>query len=268
MNAFRVVVGCVKWGTRFGPDYVNVLYRGVREHMGQPFRFLCVTEQPGGLDPGIETVPFPDFGLPPDQWRKGSWPKISLFAPEVTAGDEIVLYFDLDVMIVGPLDPLVDLARAAGGFHTLREWNPKLWRALPLAWRPMRGSQGSVYAWRAAEQRHVFAHFRAHTAYVRANFKSDRFYLPEIAVGATFLPYDWCQSFKNACVWYWPLNHLFAPAPPEGARVIVFHGRPRPLDLMRPPGQRWGSKRKFGTRPVPWVRDYWTGHGGSPPAPT
>jgi hypothetical protein len=264
----KVAVGCVKWGTRFGADYVNVLYRAVRDHLRSPHRFVCLTNQPEGLDPSIEVRPVPEFGVPPEQWTLGGcWPKVALFAPGVFADEEIVLYLDLDLMVVGALDGFIDLIRERPGFYTLREWNPPLVRLLPLGWRPDRGSQGSVYVWRAGAQRHVFHHFRENTAYVRSNFRSDRFYLPKIAVGETYLPYHWCASFKNACVRPWPLNHALPPArPPSSARILVFHGRPRPIDLMGPSGMRWGSARRSGTEPVPWVVEYWTGHGGRLPA--
>jgi hypothetical protein len=265
----RVAVGCVRWGTRYGPDYVNVLYRAVGAHMRHPFRFVCITEEMGGLDPGVQAVPFPDFGVPRPQWNKGSWPKVPLFAPGIFADDEIVLYLDLDVMVLGDLDPFIDLVRERPAFYTLRESSPIGWRLAPLAWRPDRGSQGSVYVWRAGDQRHVWEHFTTHTDYVRANFHSDRFYFPKIAVGETYLPDGWCRSFKAACAWYWPLSLVFrTPAYPEGARILFFHGRPRPIELMGPPGRRWGSKRKSGTGPVPWVRDYWTRYGGRLPEAT
>jgi hypothetical protein len=263
----RVAVGTVKWGTRFGPDYVNVLYRAVGEHLKVPHRFVCLTHEPEGLDPGIEAMPVPDIGLPPAEWlKRGCWPKTALFAPGVFADDEIVLYLDLDLMIVGGLDPFVELIGPAPVFYTLREWNPPVVRLLPLALRPDRGSQGSVYVWRAGDQRHVYEHFRTHVEHVRASYWSDRFYLPKIAHGARYLPYEWCVSFKNRCVRPWPLNHVLPPKPPPAsARVLVFHGRPRPIDLMGPSGQRWGSKRRSGTEPVPWVVDYWTGYGGRLP---
>ena len=150
--------------------------------MGYPHRFVCLTNEPEGIDADVEVMPVPDFGLPQAEWtRGGCWPKVALFAPDVFADDEIVLYFDLDVMIVGGLDPFIDLVREAARFYTLREWNPPVWRALPLAYRPDRGSQGSIYVWRAGNQRHVFEHFRNNVAYVRANYRSDRFYLPKVA---------------------------------------------------------------------------------------
>ena len=267
MSAPRVAVACVKWGTRFGPDYVNVLFRAVGEHMGYAHRFVCLTNEPEGIDPGVEVMAVPEFGVPQAEWKRGGcWPKVALFAPGVFADDEIVLYLDLDLMVVGALGPFIDLVRKRPAFYTLREWNPAFWRILPVEHRPDRGSQGSVYVWRAGAQRHVFHHFRANTAYIRANFRSDRFYLPKIAVGASYLPYDWTVSFKNVCVRPWPLNRVLPPRrPPQEAKILVFHGRPRPIDLMRAPGVRWGSKRRSGTEPVPWVREYWTGYGGALP---
>jgi hypothetical protein len=267
MSGRKIAVGCVKWGSRFGPDYVNVLYRAVKAHLGLPHRFVCLTNQPDGLDPSVEVMPVPDIGVPEAEWTKrGCWPKVALFAPGVFDDDETVLYLDLDLMIVGALDPFVGLVGERPVFYTLREWNPPLVRALPLGWRPDRGSQGSVYVWRAGDQRHVYEHFRANVEYVRANFWSDRFYLPKIAVGETYLPYDWCVSFKNACVRPWPVNRVLPPRrPPRSSRILVFHGRPRPIDLMGPPGQRWGSKRRSGTEPVEWVKAYWTGFGGTLP---
>jgi hypothetical protein len=267
MTSPRVAVACVKWGTRFGPDYVNVLFRAVRDHLSFPHRFVCLTNEPDGIDPGVEVRPVPDFGLGQEEWtRGGCWPKVALFAPDVFADDEIVLYFDLDLMIVGELAPFIELVRERPRFYTLREWNPPVWRALPLEYRPDRGSQGSIYVWKAGLQRHIFHHFRSNVAYVRSNYRSDRFYLPKVAAEETYLPYDWTVSFKNVCVRPYPLNAVMPPRkPPPAAKVLIFHGQPRPMDLMGPPGKRWGSKRRFGTEPVPWVVDYWTRYGGALP---
>lgn len=268
MSLPPITVGCVRWGTRYGADYVNVLHRAVAAHLSHPHRFLCVTETVDGLDPEIETRPFPDINVPRKEWNKGSWPKLGLMAPGVMADDEIVLQLDLDILVVGGLEVFIDLVREKPAFYTLREWNPALLRALvPEALRPVRGTQGSVYAYRAGDQRHIFEDFTTRTAEVRARYKSDRFYFPEIARDQAFLPAAWCPSFKNACLWYWPLNRAFGVGrPPQDARIIAFHGKPRPIDLLGPPGRRWGTARKFGSDPVPWVVEYWTGYGGTLPA--
>ena len=54
----KVNVLCLKWGKRYGADYVNRLYRGVSANLSRPFRFVCVTDDPSGLAAGVETAPF------------------------------------------------------------------------------------------------------------------------------------------------------------------------------------------------------------------
>lgn len=71
------VIGCVKWGTRYGPDYVNILYRAARANMTGPFRFVCITDEGEGPDPGIDLVPFPKFRVPRETWRQSCFPKIA-----------------------------------------------------------------------------------------------------------------------------------------------------------------------------------------------
>ena len=38
------VILCMKWGTLYGPDYVNVLYAAVADNITVPFRFVCLTD--------------------------------------------------------------------------------------------------------------------------------------------------------------------------------------------------------------------------------
>ena len=35
---------CMKWGTKYGPEYVNRLYAMVRRHLSGDFRFVCLTD--------------------------------------------------------------------------------------------------------------------------------------------------------------------------------------------------------------------------------
>ena len=39
-------VVCVKYGTKYGADYVNKLYYGVKKHLSLPHTFTCFTEDP------------------------------------------------------------------------------------------------------------------------------------------------------------------------------------------------------------------------------
>ena len=45
---------CVKYGTKYGADYVNKLYDGVRRNCSLKFDFICFTEDSEGLDKEIK----------------------------------------------------------------------------------------------------------------------------------------------------------------------------------------------------------------------
>ena len=40
---------CMKWGTKYGPEYVNRLYAMVRRHLSGDFRFVCLTDDSTGI---------------------------------------------------------------------------------------------------------------------------------------------------------------------------------------------------------------------------
>ena len=41
---------CIKWGTKFGPEYVNRLYHMVEKNLSIPHRFVCFTDNSEGLE--------------------------------------------------------------------------------------------------------------------------------------------------------------------------------------------------------------------------
>ena len=50
-------VVCVKYGTKYGADYVNKLFAGVKRHLSIAHTFTCFTEDSSGLDPQIVVQP-------------------------------------------------------------------------------------------------------------------------------------------------------------------------------------------------------------------
>ena len=62
-TAQTVNVICIKWGTKYGPDYVNKLQSMVQRHLHRPFRFVCMTDDTTGIDPAIEVKPIPMVGF-------------------------------------------------------------------------------------------------------------------------------------------------------------------------------------------------------------
>ena len=50
---------CMKWGTKYGPEYVNRLYAMVRRHLGGDFDFVCLTDDDRGIRQEVRCLPIP-----------------------------------------------------------------------------------------------------------------------------------------------------------------------------------------------------------------
>ncbi len=254
-------VVCCRWLDAFPASYVTLLRNAVRANLARPHRFICVTDNPAALRGEVETAAMPDMGIPLEYRRRGCWPKLAIFAPDLLPPDEPTLYLDLDMLIRGSLDAFFERIERQRGFHVLREWNPTIWSLVPLDWRPDRGVQGSIIGFIPREQRSIYDRFMADPRAVYTSYHLDQDFLTDVAVPRTYWPHAWTVSFKWHCVRYWPLSAMFPRvAEPTRAKIVVFHGRPRPIDVVPLGDYRWGTRRKFGFGPVPWVRDYWLRH--------
>lgn len=105
-----MLVACVKVGSLYGPHYVNRLASMVARHTTRPHQFVCLTDDPTGL-----TCESRDIGAVLPGW----WAKLALFKPGTFA--ERVLYLDLDTVICGNIDALMDYT---GPFAILRSFLP------------------------------------------------------------------------------------------------------------------------------------------------
>ena len=95
---------CVKWGTMYGPEYVNRLYGMVSRHITPPFRLVCLTDDRTGIRPEVECFDLPELGVPHPQRTMGKWRKQILWGRSVPGLEGVALFVDLDSVIVGPLD--------------------------------------------------------------------------------------------------------------------------------------------------------------------
>ena len=71
----------MKWGTRYGPEYVNRLFCMVQRHMagelGKDYRFICITDDDSWLMKGVESFPMPDLDKDlPDYMKSTTWLKL------------------------------------------------------------------------------------------------------------------------------------------------------------------------------------------------
>ena len=252
----RVVI-CMKWGTPFPPEYVNVLFGAVSAHLASGFRFVCLTDQTEGLDPGITSAPIPNIGLTPEQIRApGVWRKLALFHPDVAAlsPGARALVIDLDMMILGPLEEFFARDDGIILLDTGHDWRKH---------EPVQPSTG-VFAFTLGEQQQILQAFLDDPDRHIAEFRNEQDFVAAHATGLSLWPTGAVVSFKRHFVRRF-CRDLFLPprAPGPGPAILAFHGDPRPANLLR--AGIWGHFPHLGRGPVEWVRDYWEGYGGKLP---
>lgn len=252
MTQDRIVL-CMKWGTLYPAEYVNVLYSAVEKHLPSPFRFVCLTDDSSGFVPGIESFPIPDIGLEKGHWAIGAWPKISLFSHDLYGLSGRALFIDLDMVILRDLTPFFE---QPGDLVAIDEsaWRSKI--APP-------STMSSIFAFDIGKMGYLVDRIKAdRDAYVHKYGLEQAFLHGEVA-DVRHWPRDWVISFKNHLRQPVLIDRFIGPkSPPASAKVIAFHGRPRPIDLIRPTGENWDRWPHHGSRAVGWMQEYWRDNGG------
>jgi len=232
---------CMKWGAKFGPEYVNRLHSMVERNLTLPHRFVCFTDDPTGIAPGVEIRPLPPMDLPPGKER--GWRKLSTFQSPLADLKGPTLFLDLDIVVVGALDVFFT---HPGKFLIIHDW---------LFPNDIMGNS-SVYRFEAGEHPEVFSHFMAHIDEVKAAHRHEQSYLSRQMYDKGILQYwpsEWCVSFKRSCLLPFPVSLWKVPQKPEGARIVVFHGNPNPQDAIA--GKIKGFLRFL--KPTQWIAEYW-----------
>lgn len=199
-----LTVACLNWGDYLGrgAEYVDKLQRGVARHLTIPYRFQVVTER----------------DLP--KGRKGWFNKLHLL--ELFDGE--VLYLDLDVIVSGSIDRIVEIGRT----DPSRIWARDDW-SYPVT-TPRHGLEAtvnsSVMLWRGrkdmsgAERLIPITH-------------GDQGIITQLfwPHGIGLLPGELVKSYK-----YDVQREGLAPGP-----ITVFHGNPKPHEVRDD-----------------WVREHWS----------
>jgi hypothetical protein len=236
------VVLCMKWGTKYGPDYVNRLYAMVRRHLRGEFRFVCLTDNSHGVRHEVECLPIPDLALPDSAPERG-WKKLTTFEANLHGLRGTALFLDLDVVIV---DDITSFFEQPGDFLIIHDWK-RPWRVT---------GNSSVYRFKIGAHADLLAYFRGHADEVRAKFRNEQAYLSDVLHRQGKLGYwpaQWCASWKYHCIPHFPSNYWRAPRIPTGVRMLIFHGVMNPPDALA--GRSQGNWRH--AKPAPWIAQYW-----------
>lgn len=242
-----VNVLCIKWGTKYGPEYVNKLRSMVRRHLRRPHRFVCLTDDRTGIEPDIEVHDIPLVGIPDFDARKPwtfahGWLKLTSFADPLYDLAGPTLFIDLDVVIVDSLDGFFELP---GEFLVIREWDK----------RDGTGNT-SVYRYNIGAHRDALDYLRDHQDEVLASVRNEQEFITGYLARQGRLGYwpePWCRSFKRHCVPGLIRGWFQAPRIPEGTKVIAFHGKPNPPDAIAGRSGKWYRR----VLPTPWVAEHW-----------
>ncbi|SPF80575.1 glycosyl transferase [Pseudoprimorskyibacter insulae] len=245
---------CIKWGTLFGPEYVNRLYSGVRRNLKRPIRFYCMTEHAEGIHPDVEILPLPiePFSEPMNAAlavanRQGAMRKVSLFKPGLVPDLEgPYLGFDLDVVITGDLEPIWSMA--PGKICMRHDWTEK------RKGRPT--GHGSVFRFDPAEHGFLYEDLAANPyKEVEIARGSEQRYTSHKAMERgvfEYIPDPWVVSFKYDCNPF-PMNWLRRPKLQPEAKVVCFHGRPKMPDAVD--GYNGSFIRH--AKACDWLREHW-----------
>ena len=93
---------CMKWGDKYGAEYVNRLYNMVSRHLTLDFQMVCLTDDSTGIDPAVQCYPIPEMDLPAGPER--GWKKLTTFKPELYDLKGVALFLDIDIVIVDNID--------------------------------------------------------------------------------------------------------------------------------------------------------------------
>ncbi len=233
---------CMKWGTKYGPEYVNRLYAMVRRHLSGDFNFVCLTDDSVGIRDEVQCLPIPDMNLPDGIPERG-WKKLATFSPELHGLEGTALFLDVDVVIVGSLDGFFEVP---GEFLIIHDYK-RPWRIT---------GNSSVYRFEIGAHPDVLHYFRGHVDEVRKQFRNEQAYLSDFIhqqKKLRYWPAGWCPSFKYHSIPPWPTNYWTEPVIPADARVIVFHGECNPPDALA--GKR--NRRFRFIKPATWVATHW-----------
>lgn len=201
---------CVlKLGGEYDPGYVAKLARGLGT-WDPTIRLLCLTDYPGDI-PGVRKAPLLE-GWP------GWWSKMELFRPHLLDGGQLVIYLDLDTVVVGDPKPLTEYE---GDLCVLSDLYRPEW---------MIGS--GVMLWRGTQMIPIWDRFSKDPEAVMKKHvqRSDHFLHPFVE-GADRVQDIWpglAVSYKKDC--------RNVDKAPRQVSLICFHGRPRPADL---PTDHW-----------------------------
>jgi hypothetical protein len=219
---------CVRFGNKYGREYVERLRNMVSRNLNIPYEFVCLTDDQHPIE-GVRSIYQPSAG-----YNKLWWHKIHMFDPDLDIKGRII-YFDLDLIIHDNIDKL--LLNFCNQFLGIRDFN----RKFHLDWKYL---NSSVLSWTHGTQNKIFTEFKKNPSSAM-KLHGDQDWIWRISGDKiVFWPDSWIQSYK------WEIrsrdeidmsireNRTFKtvrnPSIPKDCSITVFHGDPNPDKILDP----------------------------------
>ena len=219
-----VTVLCVRFGTKYGIEYVEKLRNMVSRHLTVPYEFACITDDPTPIS-GVRLIVQPLF-----EYRQLWWHKVHMFDPQLETAS-VILYFDLDVVICNSINRLVLIDPKK--LYGIRDFNRKFMPNLDYL-------NSSVMCWARGHHSELYTKFKTDT-HRALMLRGDQDWIwAQSKRDIQFWPTEWIQSYK------WEIrskSELVERSGDSGFKfvsdvqpspeccVAVFHGNPNPADV-------------------------------------
>lgn len=187
---------CIKMGSKYPTEYVNILKNMVERNLTVPHEFVCVTDDHRGVEC---PVLFKEPGLP------GWWQKLALFKEKPYGISGKILYLDLDIAITANINKLIE----PDEFTIMND---------PL----LNMYNSSVMLIPENSQTQIWDEFnKDREKEMKTSECGDQFVITKYAKEPRTWPSKWCVSYR--------LHARFAV--PSGCKIVQFHGKPDPHEV-------------------------------------
>jgi hypothetical protein len=222
-----LTVICWKWNqegyrTKFSAEHVNICHEMVKRNLKIPHRFVCITDDPKGVN--CETIPLWKSDIHLSEGRPNCYRRLKVFEENAKEwlGDRI-LSIDLDVVITG------DITNIA-----VRKEDFVIWGDVAKNTH----YNGSLFLLKTGTRKEVWNTLTNDAPKITRHIVgSDQAWISHVLGGneSKYTTNDGVYSYKN---------HLENGRlePPENARIVIFHGKTDPWNVSH----EWVRKHYWG----------------------
>lgn len=238
----------MKWGTLYSAEYVNKAYGMVARHLKKPFKFVCFTDDALGIRPEVVTHALPPISVR-ENYDEAGWRKLSMLQAELEGLQGMALFLDLDIVITGDIDCFFDIGNPQD-FYIIENWT-QMGQGI---------GNSSVYRFQIGSMSAVQQEYMDNPQKCFKDYDNEQIFLCRSAqyngIEINYWPDSWCKSFKRHSISRSTIYNWFnEPIIPQDAKIMVFHGYPKPDQAAKGgchPHKFW---RRL--KPASWISKHW-----------